>query len=428
MIITIVANVVVMFAIALQLYRGESTLRKYYWPALLFKVFSGIALGLLYMYYYGEGDTLSYHDDSGRLLALAKSDFSRYVLFLWDEGTYASLLESLKLQQPRAVFLTKIASVFALFTQNNYWLTATWFSLISFYSTWVLVKEIVRVDRDLSSAAIFAFLFFPSFVLWSSGFIKESVAMAMVCLLVTLFMRVCRGVKRPYSLYVLIPFFLWILWKLKYYYLAILLPIMLAELIYRFLFEKRLSDSANAVKAVTWLGIFAGPLLLITTLHPNLGQAAVMDVVVANHDAFVRASDPADVIQYNDLKPETASLLTNIPKAFISGMFRPFIWEGRSIPQIVAGVENLVLLILALATIFDMINGRKRMTNRAGWLIFLYSFLLCVFLALAAPNFGTLSRYRVGFLPFMILILSHKNIVFEWVMQRISTMFERLVP
>jgi hypothetical protein len=34
-----------------------------------------------------------------------------------------------------------------------------------------------------------------------------------------------------------------------------------------------------------------------------------------------------------------------------------------------------------------------------------YVVFLCVFLALSTPNFGTLSRYRIGFTPFLWLLL-----------------------
>jgi hypothetical protein len=44
-----------------------------------------------------------------------------------------------------------------------------------------------------------------------------------------------------------------------------------------------------------------------------------------------------------------------------------------------------------------------------------YCIVLCVFLALSTPNLGTLSRYRVGFLPFLIFLLAYRNPLIDFV-------------
>jgi hypothetical protein len=34
-----------------------------------------------------------------------------------------------------------------------------------------------------------------------------------------------------------------------------------------------------------------------------------------------------------------------------------------------------------------------------------YIFFLCIFIGLSTPNFGTLSRYRVGYEPYFVLLI-----------------------
>jgi hypothetical protein len=43
-----------------------------------------------------------------------------------------------------------------------------------------------------------------------------------------------------------------------------------------------------------------------------------------------------------------------------------------------------------------------------------------VFLALSTPNFGTLSRYRAGFLPFFVFVIAYRNPIVEWVSDKIG--------
>jgi len=44
--------------------------------------------------------------------------------------------------------------------------------------------------------------------------------------------------------------------------------------------------------------------------------------------------------------------------------------------------------------------------------------VLAVFLALSTPNFGTLSRYRVGFIPFFVFLTACGNVLLERLQRR----------
>jgi hypothetical protein len=43
--------------------------------------------------------------------------------------------------------------------------------------------------------------------------------------------------------------------------------------------------------------------------------------------------------------------------------------------------------------------------------------LLAIFLALSTPNFGTLSRYKIGFFPFLVFLTLYKNPLLGKIMQ-----------
>src|SRR5690606_10865836 len=102
-------------------------------------------------------------------------DFSAYLNILFHPSATAS---GLQLTDPRAIFLTRIASVFDVLTQHNYWLISAWFSFIGFLGAWYLVVTLRRLIPSVGVAAVVAFLFLPSATFWSSGLIKETLAMA----------------------------------------------------------------------------------------------------------------------------------------------------------------------------------------------------------------------------------------------------------
>ncbi|HZI24425.1 MAG TPA: hypothetical protein VFD46_05085, partial [Chryseolinea sp.] len=162
-------------------------------------------------------------------------------------------------------------------------------------------------------------------------------------------------------------------------------------------------------KIMLWCLIFTIPLLLMSILHPNFYYERFMEVVVSNYYEFQEISDPEDVIHYDGLRATPLSMLQHSPWALFSGLFRPFVTEVHSSLQWFLAIENLILLALAAGAVTQI---KKAMASPHSLLLFsivMYSILLCVFLALSTPNFGTLSRYRVGFLPYFAFVLMIEN-------------------
>ena len=175
----LVLNLAVLLFISYRIWSLEkSSLRKFFWPALVLKLAGGICLGLVYSYYYSTGDTFNYFHDGVRLASLARTDVASYFGFLWAGDESFPISSELIYKQPRAMFLSKVTSLFCLLTADNYWMIALYFSAISFFSAWFLVQKINRLFEGVQPAAILSFLFFPSVVFWSAGVIKECLAMA----------------------------------------------------------------------------------------------------------------------------------------------------------------------------------------------------------------------------------------------------------
>ena len=173
----------------------QSSLRKFFWPALVLKLIGGICLGLVYSYYYSTGDTFHYFHDGVRLASLARTDAISYFSFLWAGDESFPISSELIYKQPRAMFLSKVTSLFCLLTADNYWMIALYFSAISFFSAWFLVQKINHLFEGVQPAAILSFLFFPSVVFWSAGVIKESLAMAALFFLSFIFLKVWKREK-----------------------------------------------------------------------------------------------------------------------------------------------------------------------------------------------------------------------------------------
>jgi hypothetical protein len=386
----------------------RSQLKPIYWPALLFKLFSGIVLGLLYTFYYNVGDTFNYFNDGVRLADLGRQDAGSYISFLWSGDESFPVWSDLIYKQPRAMFLSKVTSLFCILTADNYWFIALYFSAVSFFSAWLLGKKIQILWPDSRFAVAIAFFFFPSVVFWSSGVIKESLAMAALFCLCFIFLRLWANEKVTLFEWLITILAGWMLWSLKYYYLAVFLPVAATVLMARWSFS-RMKPEGIMIKIVLWCLIFVGPLLLISVLHPNFYPERFLEVVVSSYREFLAISSAQDVIHYDTMEPTPSGIVKNIPLAIFSGLYRPFFTEARTVLQFLSAAENFLLLTLtatALIRIKKVVKGKHRLLTFS---LMIFIIVLCIFLALSAPNFGTLSRYRVGFLPFFVFLLIAGN-------------------
>lgn len=370
-----------------------------FWSAWLMRFVCAIALGLVYKNYYAVGDTWNFFSDAVQLSQLAKTDFVSYIRFLSNEDLFPEILNKL-ISSDRSVLLVKFASVFSLLSNDNYWIGCLYFSMISFASAWFLFFTIRKLFPALSSAAAVSILFFPSIVFWSSGLVKETIALAALYLITATLVRylVSLNLNVWETLFSLLTFYF--LWQLKYYWAALYAAVVITTIAISFIKNK------SAMKPISlqgsWLLIFVFIVALVTFTHPNFYIHRLLEVVLENNQQFVNLSKNGNYIEYVNLDGTWWSFCINTPIALFSGLFRPFLWETHGLMGWFAAMENLFLIIL-----FGWwIMSRRKLSWEVLLPIFTYSVLLTVFLALSSPNFGTLSRYRIGFLPFFVFALS----------------------
>jgi hypothetical protein len=158
-----------------------------------------------------------------------------------------------------------------------------------------------------------------------------------------------------------------------------------------------------------WTAIFIVPLGIISSMRPNFYPTRILEVIVSNNREFNAMSEPDDVINYTSLEPSIGSIVRNVPRALVSGMFRPFPWEAHTMFQWLIAIENVLLLVLFVSSLGNLLKLAKSPHRLLLCSVVLYVVALCVFLALSTPNFGTLSRYRISFLPLLFLLITIEN-------------------
>mgnify|MGYP006952617237 CR=1 FL=1 len=383
-----------------------------------------MALGLVYFYHYKVGDTILYHEDGALLADIARSDFGNYLKILVSSPATFENWPPLQMQEPRAIILVKAVSLIHLLSFSNYWVTGLYFSFFSFLGAWFLVQQLSSNFKGYTAAAIVAFLFLPSVVFWSSGLIKESIAMASLFFLTAIFLKVWFSERVAAFHWLIVPVAVWLLWNLKYYFAAIFFVVIATSILFKFIYP-RLSNSSNLGREfIIWMGLLVIPSMLISLMHPNFYPHRFFSVVVENNKAFTAISDQGDYVKFNDIQPHLASMLANAPWAWVTGLLRPFVWEAGNGLQFVASLENLLLLGLIFIALSDFRSFALSPYRMLVLSLFVYVSLLSIFIALSTPNFGTLSRYRASYIPFFFFILCCSRPVLT-ILQR---SFNRFLP
>jgi hypothetical protein len=380
-------------------------LRSWFFPFLFIKLAAGIGLGLVYFYHYEAGDTLAYHHDAQFASDLAFQDFPGYVhlLFSGENGDVVS--EMLYHDQPRALIMSKLLSIVYIFSFQNYWLASLFLSFFSFAGTWYLANYFLANHSFYKITVAVAFFLFPSVIFWSSGVLKESLMMGSMGFLIFFFLKAIENRKIYVIDWALSIVFIAIIWIFKYYYAAILLPVMMGLAAIKLSVPDHLLQRNKFVWIFSFLTITGIIVFMATFLHPNLRIERVLHVLVENYEHVSAISKPENTITFKNLTPDIGGILKSLPEAVIAGLYRPFIWESSSLFAAWIGIENLMLLIFSVLALFRI--GRLLKTKDYLLIVaaIVFVLIMAALLSISTPNFGSLSRYKTGFMPFFLLMI-----------------------
>ncbi len=405
-----ILNLGVLLGLALWVYgRKPWMLKEFFIPGIVLKLASGICLGLLYaVYYQGQGDTFLFYQDA---TVLADSFYSDPAGFLSFVVTGADRpLGLVYANQPRALLFAELLAVLKIITFGDYWILSLYLSFFSFLGLWFLANQLTESFVLSPWMPALAFLFTPTVIFWSSGVLKESIALGIVAFLTASFIKFFHKAKLSTSWVILDMALFILLLGIKYYTAALLIALIATFLITQILVKGSVTIAQSPVKQTKyWLLIFLVLIFMASSLHPNLYPQYFLKVIVNNHDLTIANSSTTGVIKFYDLQPTFGSALINFPQAVFSCFYRPAFFEAVDMFQGIAAIENLLILIATIASIIKL--RWTLISKKAIWVLggIMYVGLGSGLVALSTPNLGTLARYKVMFLPFLILLIMIDN-------------------
>lgn len=405
-------------AYAIRPYVTNKQTRKYFIPALWIRFIGAIALGIVYQFYYGGGDTFNYWEHGSRWVYKAFLADPEIGLKLLLKSGPEHLPEYFEYSQhiwyyrdDRSFFIIRLATIFDILTFSTYSATALFFAVFNFSGLWAFFLGVNYLFEPKTKNLAIAILFIPSVVFWGSGLLKDTITLGALGWLTWALLRMIESKKSGILEILALTLSSFMIYKIKTYILICFFP-----LVAFWLLLKNLKKIKNAV-----LKLLLVPFLII--LFGGIGALALTQITAENEayqlsNIAQQAKTTAYDIRYGwgartggdggydiGLPDGTiAGTLKLMPAAINVSLFRPYLWEVKNPFMLLSALESLIVLIL---TIRFILRGGFKKIRTSPFLMFALSFSLLFAFAVGVStfNFGTLMRYKIPMMPFLAIFL-----------------------
>ena len=150
-------------------------------------------------------------------------------------------------------------------------------------------------------------------------------------------------------------------------------------------------------------------------LHPVFKLNFFYEQLMQNYHSLLKLSAGKPVLYFPDLKPTFVSVMLHLPMAAWQGTVRPFIWEGNNLLYKIAATENLITLLLLVLYLINLLLNKLKVVTLAGLLLSVYILIIAGLIGLTTPNLGSISRYKITYLPFLIYLLLQNPLIDKFI-------------
>jgi hypothetical protein len=399
--------------------------RAYFIPGLTVKIFGALAVGFIYQFYYGGGDTFNYHSYGSRHIWEAFVDSpSKGMRLLFNRGgdyndVYRYATKIVFFTDPQSYAIVKIAAILDLITFSSYSSTAVLFAVISFIGMWMFFLTFYEQYPQLHKWLAIASFFIPSVFFWGSGLLKDTITLA--CLGIATYQAYRIFIKKKFRLYhfILLILSLYGMYSIKVYILLTFLPAVIV-----WVFMANLDSIKSPVLKVMLApfmicsAIVLGYFAMLKAGEDNkkyaLTSLAKTAQITAYDIRYYTGRDAGSGYSLGELDGTFNSMIKLAPQAVNVSLFRPYLWEVKNPLMLLSALESTLLLCLCIYILFKKnLTIFKALTNFNVIFSLIFSISFAFAVGVSTFNFGTLVRYKIPLLPFfftaIILMLHHSK-------------------
>lgn len=393
----------------------EENLRPHFIRGLSLKLYACILLGLVYQYYYGFGDTLNYFKNGTFLtgaiiqspqnifkyLFATEDDFYKYFSYYIDQQYEAGYYF-----KTSNITILKLVSVANLFSLGGFFGTGFIFCFFAFWGQWKIFKVFYNAYPDIGKKFAYSF-YVPSVVFWSSGILKDSVCLGALGLIIYTFEYFSFKKKLITQLVIIFSCFVLIFFIKSYILFCLIVPLLIWR--YRTAIQKITNKILTRIYflSVIVIGTVLYKIAHIGDLIGGVSLEVIYLGILKTRGGFESGTETdGSSFTMAEFSPTITGFLGQIPKAVNAVLFRPYVWESKKIFSLVAAGESLMFLVIAIYVFYKTgIKSALRtiLYNPDVLFCFMFTLFFSTALGLTVTNFGALVRFKIQFLPFMVI-------------------------
>lgn len=398
-------------------YKVGDPLRRLYLQGLYVKIFGAIFIGLIYSFYYHEGDTFNYFGHA-KIINSADSISTWFKLMTGstadsDPKLYTYIQGMEFYNSLSAMTVCRITAILGLINGTTYMPIALLFAYISYTGIWAMYTTFVKLYPQLTKQLAWAFLFVPSTFVWGSSIFKDTVCMFGLGWLTYCVFRIFVNGDLSWKNLIYTALSLILVSLIKVYILLAFLPALTFWLLMTYVtrIKSTMTRWLVSVLAISTLvgGIFLG-LQLFSSKLDEYSLDNLVEKSSTTREWILYQSERMDGAAYDlgTFEPTVLGLMGMFPAAVNVTLYRPYIWETKKPIQLLSALEGLTFMIATIMLLYR--RGLKGFTKPIGkdpnlmfFLVFVLVFAFSV--GISTGNFGTLSRYKIPCMPFFAALL-----------------------
>lgn len=388
---------------------------EFYLKGLWIRLGSCVFFCLIYVYYYGSGDTINYWGSGCILNKMITKDLGVYFDIMMGDLKWANYATfdittghpEYMLRDKQAFAVVRYVSPFCLITIHSYVACTLLVAFVTYSGVWRLFVIFNELFPKLRRQFAYTILFVPSVSFWGGGILKDTFSLWGACLFFYgFYMLFFKGGNRfKYLFLVVCGSFLML--TLKPYIFQVLMPSCII-----WYFTNRLKGVESGFGRALLAPILLGLGVIVVSLIMNqvsgsLGDYANVNTAVekakVTQTDLKRAEYGGNSFDIGTFDGSAGGAIRMFPKAVFAGLFRPTILDVRNPVMFISAMENLFLLYIFLQTIFRVgLSSFFSKIYREPLLMatITFSVLMAFAVGLTTSNFGSLVRYRIPLVPF----------------------------
>lgn len=385
----------------------------------ILKLFFGFSLWAIYTFYYSEratADIYKYFDDSQVIFNTLKTNPIDYFKLLSGIGNntpafdhYYSEMNFWARKVDSNIYndshtIIRFNAFVRIFSFGYYNVHTVFICFLSLIGLTAIYKTFVTHLQDKKRELLFAVFLLPSVLFWGSGVLKEGLIFFALGTLIY-FSGKLFNMK---AIVICLAMALLLAFSKFYVWLAIFPSIALFVWINKTNTKNVFLKFGAIISFIGAIGLnidsftnIQNPLVTLSQKQYEFNQLASGQLTDANHNPIPTANSK---IQINKLEPTFFSFLKNSPQALINTIFRPYIWELKSPLMLLAGLENIFILLLIAFTLFFTKSLKE---IKWTYVLFCISFVAIQFLIIGetTPILGAIARYKTIAVPFLVIAI-----------------------